>query len=56
MNGCICCTVRADLVTALKKLHKRIAQFDGVIIETTGLADPGPVAQTFFIDEEIREL
>merc|ERR1719326_782070 len=53
MNGCICCTVRGDLVVALKKLHKKIAQFDAVIIETTGLADPAPVAQTFFVDEDI---
>jgi G3E family GTPase len=53
MNGCICCTVRGDLVQALKRLHKRIDKFDGVIIETTGLADPAPVAQTFFVDEDI---
>jgi len=53
MNGCICCTVRGDLVEALKRLHKRIEKFDGVIIETTGLADPAPVAQTFFVDETI---
>ena len=46
MNGCICCTVRGDLVVALKKLHSKISQFDAVIIETTGLADPAPVAQT----------
>lgn len=56
MNGCVCCTVRGDLVEALKKLHNKIEQFDAVIIETTGLADPAPVAQTFFIDENIREL
>jgi len=56
MNGCICCTVRGDLVEALKRLYKRIEQFDGVIIETTGLADPAPVAQTFFVDETISEL
>lgn len=54
MNGCICCTVRADLVVTLKKLYERVASFDGVIIETTGLADPAPVAQTFFVDEEIQ--
>ena len=54
MNGCICCTVRGDLVTALKNLYEKISQFDAVIIETTGLADPAPVAQTFFIDEDIR--
>merc|ERR1712070_919909 len=52
MNGCICCTVRGDLVETLKK----VAKFDGVIIETTGLADPAPVAQTFFIDEDIQKL
>ncbi|CAJ1950275.1 unnamed protein product [Cylindrotheca closterium] len=56
MNGCICCTVRGDLVTALQKLHKQVASFDGVIIETTGLADPAPVCQTFFVDENIRKL
>ena len=55
MNGCICCTVRSDLVTALNSLHEKVAQFDGVIIETTGLADPGPVTQTFFIDPEIEK-
>jgi len=55
MNGCICCTVRGDLVTTLKKLHKKVAKFDGVIIETTGLADPAPVAQTFFADEDIQQ-
>jgi len=54
MNGCICCTVRGDLVVALKKLYKRVEQFDGVIIETTGLADPAPVVQTFFIDEDLQ--
>lgn len=56
MNGCICCTVRGDLVVALKKLYERVEQFDGIIIETTGLADPAPVCQTFFIDEEIQQL
>lgn len=54
MNGCICCTVRGDLVTALKNLYKKIDQFDGVIIETTGLADPAPVVQTFFVDDDIQ--
>jgi len=54
MNGCICCTVRGDLVIALKNLYKKIEQFDGVIIETTGLADPAPVAQTFFVDDDIK--
>lgn len=56
-NGCICCTVRGDLIVALDNLAQRRAagtlQFDRVIIETTGLANPGPVAQTFFIDEQI---
>jgi G3E family GTPase len=56
MNGCICCTVRGDLVEALKKLYKKIDRFDGIIIETTGLADPAPVVQTFFVDEMIQEL
>lgn len=55
MNGCICCTVRGDLVEALKKLYKRVESFDGIIIETTGLADPAPVCQTFFIDEDIQQ-
>ncbi|MBQ5964388.1 GTP-binding protein [Massilia sp. ZL223] len=56
-NGCICCTVRGDLVEGLTKLaQKRAAgeiSFDRVVIETTGLANPGPVAQTFFVDEEV---
>jgi len=56
MNGCICCTVRGDLVVALKNLYKKIAQFDAVIIETTGLADPAPVAQTFFVDDDVQAL
>lgn len=56
MNGCICCTVRGDLVKALKKMHKLVHKFDGVIIETTGLADPAPVAQTFFVDEDIKRM
>jgi G3E family GTPase len=54
INGCICCTVRGDLSVALKRLQERISSFDGVIIETTGLADPAPVAQTFFVDEDVR--
>ncbi len=53
MNGCICCTVRGDLTDLLKRMHERIKDFDGVLIETTGLADPAPVAQTFFVDDEI---
>jgi len=56
MNGCICCTVRGDLVQALKRLHKKVKQFDGVLIETTGLADPAPVVQTFFVDEDISKM
>ena len=53
MNGCICCTVRGDLTDLLKKMHERIKDFDGVLIETTGLANPAPVAQTFFVDDDI---
>lgn len=56
-NGCICCTVRGDLIVALTNLAKKREagelQFDRVVIETTGLANPGPVAQTFFVDEEV---
>lgn len=52
-NGCVCCTVRGDLMRILTGLFKRKGRFDGVIVETTGLADPAPVAQTFFFDEEI---
>ena len=55
MNGCICCTVRGDLTEVLNNMHERIKDFDGVIIETTGLADPAPVAQTFFADERVAE-
>ena len=53
MNGCICCTVRGDLTVALDKIYDRIKDFDGVLIETTGLADPAPVAQTFFVDDKV---
>ncbi len=53
-NGCICCTVRGDLLRILARLAKRTTPLDGIIIETTGLADPGPVAQTFFTDEEMK--
>ena len=53
MNGCICCTVRGDLTEVLDNMYDRIKDFDGVIIETTGLADPAPVAQTFFADERV---
>ena len=56
-NGCICCTVRGDLIRILGTLKEKRDQgalkFDRVVIETTGMADPGPVAQTFFTDEEI---
>ncbi len=54
-NGCICCTVRGDLIRVLSNLNKRRDKFDYVLVETTGLADPGPVAQTFFMDDEIGE-
>lgn len=53
-NGCICCTVRGDLIRILGNLMKRRDKFDYIMIETTGLADPGPVAQTFFMDDEIQ--
>jgi len=53
-NGCICCTVRGDLIRILGKLLKRKDKFDFILIETTGLADPAPVAQTFFSDEEMK--
>ena len=52
-NGCICCTVRGDLIRILTGLMRRKGRFDAIIVETTGLADPAPVAQTFFVDEEI---
>jgi G3E family GTPase len=53
-NGCICCTVRGDLIRILSGLMKRREKFDGIIVETTGLADPAPVAQTFFVDEDVK--
>ena len=53
-NGCICCTVRGDLVRILDGLMKRKGKFDAIIVETTGLADPAPVAQTFFVDEDVQ--
>ena len=52
-NGCICCTVRGDLVRILDGLMRRKGRFDAIIVETTGLADPAPVAQTFFVDENV---
>lgn len=54
-NGCICCTVRGDLIRILGRLMRRKHKFDHILIETTGMADPGPVAQTFFMDEEMKE-
>lgn len=61
MNGCICCTVRGDLSKIIKKLlieekNPKKKNFDAIIIETTGMADPAPVAQTFFVDEEIVQV
>ena len=53
-NGCICCTVRGDLIKILGKLTKHKQKFDYVLIETTGLADPAPVAQTFFVDDVVQ--
>lgn len=53
-NGCICCTVRGDLVRIIDGLMKRKGRFDAILIETTGLADPAPVAQTFFMDDDVR--
>ena len=55
MNGCICCTVRGDLTELLDEMYGKIKDFDGVLIETTGLADPAPVAQTFFVDERVTD-
>ena len=54
-NGCICCTVRGDLIRVLGQLLKRRDRFDYILIETTGMADPGPVAQTFFLDDELKD-
>ena len=53
-NGCVCCTVRGDLIRVVSGLMKRKGRFDAIIVETTGLADPGPVAQTFFVDDEVK--
>ena len=57
-NGCVCCTVRGDLIRVVQGLTKRMtrdgAGFDAIIVETTGLADPGPVAQTFFVDDDVK--
>ena len=54
-NGCICCTVRGDLIRIIGNLMKRRNQFDHLVIETTGLADPAPVIQTFFVDEDMKD-
>lgn len=54
-NGCICCTVRGDLIRILGHLMKRRDKFDYIMIETTGMADPGPVAQTFYVDDDMQE-
>src|SRR4051812_6637766 len=53
-NGCICCTVRGDLIRIIGGLIKRQGQFDAILVETTGLADPAPVAQTFFTDDDVK--
>jgi G3E family GTPase len=53
-NGCICCTVRGDLIRIIEGLMKRKGKFDAIIVETTGLADPAPVAQTFFVDADVQ--
>jgi G3E family GTPase len=55
-NGCICCTVRGDLIRIISKLVRRRDQFDRLVIETTGLADPAPIIQTFFVDEDVQNL
>ena len=54
-NGCICCTVRGDLIRVVEGLMRRPGRFDAIIVETTGLADPVPVAQTFFMDDDVRQ-
>jgi len=54
-NGCVCCTVRGDLIGVLERLLRQPGRFDAIVVETTGLADPAPVAQTFFMDEAVRE-
>lgn len=53
-NGCLCCTVRGDLIETLAKLQERAGTLDGILIETTGLADPAPVASTFFVADEVK--
>ena len=54
-NGCVCCTVRGDLIRILNKLLKRKDRLDAILIETTGLANPAPVIQTFFVDDNIKD-
>jgi G3E family GTPase len=54
-NGCVCCTVRGDLIRVVDGLMRRPQRFDGIIVETTGLADPVPVAQTFFMDDDVKQ-
>jgi G3E family GTPase len=54
-NGCICCTVRGDLIRIIEGLMRRKGKFDAIIVETTGLADPAPVAQTFFVDQDVQD-
>src|ERR671938_500243 len=54
-NGCVCCTVRGDLIRIMDGLMKRKGKFDAIIVETTGLADPAPVAQTFFVDQDVSD-
>ena len=54
-NGCICCTVRGDLIRILGHLMKRRDKFDFIMVETTGMADPGPVAQTFYVDDDMQQ-
>jgi G3E family GTPase len=54
-NGCVCCTVRGDLIRIMDGLMKRKGRFDAIIVETTGLADPAPVAQTFFVDQDVSD-
>ena len=53
-NGCLCCTVRGDLVETIGRLRERAGELDAILIETTGIADPAPVASTFFVSEEVR--
>jgi G3E family GTPase len=54
-NGCVCCKIRGDLVRTLQAILRRPGRFDAILVETTGLADPGPVLQSFFVDEDLRE-